>query len=83
MVYRELKDEISVLKGQERSSYNVYEKIDIRKKITEKSRALEKMKESFHEKRVALNSEGEREIAEFEKKFDINPFLVVNIVLKF
>jgi len=83
VVYRELKDEISVLKGQERSSYNVYEKIDIRKKITEKSRVLEKMKESFHEKRVALNSEGEREIAEFEKKFDINPFFVVNIVLKF
>lgn len=81
--YRELKDEIRILKGQERSSYNGYEKIDIRKKITEKSRALEKMKESFHEKRVALNSKGEQEIAEFEKKFDINPLLLVNIVLKF
>lgn len=57
--------------------------IDIRKKITEKSRALEKLQESFHEKGSGFKAEGEREIAEFEKQFDINPILLVNIVLKF
>ena len=57
--------------------------IDIRKKITEKSKALEKLQESFHEKGTGFKAEGEREIAEFEKQFDINPILLVNIVLKF
>ena len=75
--------EIEVLKEQERASDSFYEKIDIRKKITEKSKALEKLQESFHEKETGFKTEGEREIAEFEKQFDINPILLVNIVLKF
>ena len=32
---------------------------------------------------AGFKTEGEREIAEFEKQFDINPILLVNIVLKF
>ena len=75
--------EIGVLKEEERASENFYEKIDIRKKITEKSKALEKLQESFHEKGTSFKTEGEREIAEFEKQFDINPILLINIVLKF
>ena len=62
---------------------NFYEKIDIRKKITEKSKALEKFQESFHEKGTGFKTEGEREIEEFNRQFDINPILLVNIVLKF
>lgn len=81
--YQEMDSEIGVLKEQERASDNFYEKIDIRKKITEKSKALEKLQESFHEKGTGFKTEGEREIAEFDKQFDINPILLVNIVLKF
>ena len=81
--YQEMDVEIGVLKEEERASENFYEKIDIRKKITEKSKALEKLQESFHEKETSFKTEGEREIAEFEKQFDINPILLVNIVLKF
>lgn len=81
--YQEMDAEIGVMKEQERASDNFYEKIDIRKKITEKSKALEKLQESFHEKGTGFKTEGEREIAEFEKQFDINPILLVNIVLKF
>ena len=81
--YQEMDAEIGVLKEEERASENFYEKIDIRKKITEKSKALEKLQESFHEKETSFKTEGEREIAEFDKQFDINPILLVNIVLKF
>ena len=81
--YQEMDAEIGAMKEQERASDNFYEKIDIRKKIAEKSKALEKLQESFHEKGTGFKTEGEREIAEFEKQFDINPILLVNIVLKF
>ena len=81
--YQDMNAEIDVLREEERASDNFYEKIDIRKKITEKSKALEKLQESFHEKGTGFKAEGEREIAEFEKQFDINPILLVNIVLKF
>lgn len=81
--YQDMNAEISVLKEQEKQSDNFYEKIDIRKKINEKSKALEKLQESFHKKGDEFKAEGEREIAEFNKQFDINPVLLVNIVLKF
>ena len=81
--YQDIDAEISCLKEQERSSDNFYEKMDIRKKITEKSNALEKLQESFHKKGTEFRAEGEQEILEFEKQFDINPILLVNIVLKF
>lgn len=81
--YQEMDAEIRCLKEQERSSDNFYEKIDIRKKITEKSNALEKLQESFHKKGSDFKDEGDREILEFEKQFDINPILLINFVLKF
>lgn len=81
--YQEMDAEIRRLKEQESISDNFYEKIDIRKKITEKSKALEKFQESFHEKGTEFKIEGEREIEEFNRQFDINPILLVNIVLKF
>lgn len=81
--YQEMDAEISSLKDQERASDNFYEKLDIRKKIAEKSKALEKLETSFHEKGTGFKTEGEREIAEFNRQFDINPILLVNIVLKF
>lgn len=81
--YQEMDAEIRALKEQESASDNFYEKIDIRKKITEKSKALEKLQESFHEKGTGFKTEGEREIEAFNRQFDINPILLVNIVLKF
>ena len=81
--YQEMNAEIDVLKETERESSNFYEKMDIRKKINEKEKALIKFQESFHKKGIDYKNEGEREIAEFDKQFDINPILLVNIVLKF
>lgn len=81
--YQDINVEIKALKEEERAANNFYEKKDIRKKITEKSRSLEKLQESFHVKHAEFKAEGEREIKEFENQFDINPILLVNIVLKF
>lgn len=81
--YQDMNAEIEVMKEQERASDNFYEKMDIRKKIGEKEKALESLQESFHKKGSDFKTEGEQEIAEFNKQFDINPILLVNIVLKF
>lgn len=81
--YQEMDAEIELLKEQERASDNFYEKIDIRKKIDEKEKALEKYQESFHERGNGFKAAGEKEIQEFEKQFDINPIILVNIILKF
>ncbi|MBR2555023.1 MAG: DISARM system SNF2-like helicase DrmD [Aeriscardovia sp.] len=81
--YQDMNKEIEAMKEQERNSGNFYEKMDIRKKINEKAQNLEKLQESFHKKGSDFKAEGEQEIAEFNKQFDINPVLLVNIVLKF
>lgn len=81
--YQEMEAEIEAIREQEKASTNFYEKIDIRKKIAEKAKALEKLQSSFHEKGTEFKIEGDKEIAEFNKQFDITPVLVINIVLKF
>lgn len=83
VTYQDMNDEIEELKAQERASDNFYEKIDIRKKIDEKAKDLEKFQESFHARGSTFKAEGEKEIEAFNKQFDINPLLLVNIVLKF
>lgn len=83
VTYQDMEAEIGVMKEQERASDNFYEKIDIRKKIVEKSKALEEFQASFHEKSAEFRNESEQEIAEFDQQFDINPILWINIVLKF
>lgn len=81
--YQDMNAEIEAMKEQERASDNFFEKMDIRKKISEKAKALEQLQESFHKKGSDFKAEGEQEIAEFNRQFDINPILLVNIVLKF
>ena len=83
VTYQDMNDEIEELREKERASENFYEKIDIRKKIDEKAKALEKFQASFHERGSKFKTEGEKEIEAFNKQFDINPILLVNIVLKF
>ena len=80
---QDMNEEINALKFKERLSDNFHEKIDIRKEIKHKTNALEKFQASFHTKGTKFKEEGEREIKEFDKQFDIHPLLLVNIVLKF
>ena len=59
------------------------EKVDLRKKAEEKLKQVQKFQESFHKKVSAIQEEAKQEIAEFDKQFDIDPLLLINIVLKF
>jgi len=79
----EMNEEIKELFIQEFESRNALEKEDIRKKIAEKKRQADKVEKSLPKKKATLEKEAQREIDEFEKQFEINPILLVNIVLKF
>ena len=57
--------------------------MDIKKEAEKKKKQLDKLQESFHKKIAAIQADGEKAISEFNKQFDINPFLMVNVVLKF
>ena len=59
------------------------EKLDIKKKAEEKKKQLLKLQESFHQKVSQIHTDGETTIAEFNKQFEIRPFLVPKVVLKY
>lgn len=79
----DLKNKISELTQSAAQATEFQEKIEIRKKIDEIRRELEHFQEHFHEKVSEIQREAEREIAEFNKQFDITPILLVNVILKF
>ena len=79
----EMNSEITELNLKSAAAKDFLEKVDIRKKADEKRTQLQKFQESFHKKVSAIQEEAKKEIAEFDKQFDIIPFLLINIVLKF
>ena len=84
MEYQKMSAEVEALHNEERVSNNIYEKIDIRKKMKQKEKKLEEFHTSFHEQDSQFKAEGEREIAEFNKDLEIdNPILLISIILKF
>ncbi|PKV07442.1 hypothetical protein, partial [Bifidobacterium asteroides] len=84
MEYQKMSAEVEALHNEERVSNNIYEKIDIRKKMKQKEKKLEEFHTSFHEQDSQFKAESEREIAEFNKDLEIdNPILLISIILKF
>lgn len=84
MEYQKMSAEVEALHNEEQASNNIYEKIDIRKKMKQKEKKLEEFHTSFHEQDSQFKAEGEREIAEFNKDLEIdNPILLISIILKF
>lgn len=79
----EMLAEIEELRVQESVAKEFLKKVDIRKKIDGKLKQLQNFQESFHKKVSEIQSEAEKEVMEFNKQFEINPILLVNIVLKF
>lgn len=75
--------EIDELSSEEAVAKDFLEKIDIRKKIDEKKKHLQRFQESFHKKDSFIQEEAKKEIKNFDDQFNIAPILVVNIVLKF
>lgn len=83
MQIAELNAEIADLSVEEFSAKEFLRKVDIRKKIDEKVKQLQKLQGTFNQKVSSFLEEAEKEIAEFNHQFDIVPVLVVNVVLKF
>ena len=75
--------EMTELNLQSAAAKDFLEKVDIRKKADEKRKQLQKFQESFHKKVTAIQEDAANEIINFDKQFEINPFLLINIVLKF
>ena len=59
------------------------EKSDIRKKISAKKKNLEKLQTSYPKKLKKIHDDVQESINNFNHDVDINPILLVNIVLKF
>ena len=79
----DMQAEITALEEQEAAAKDFLEKVDIRKKITEKRKALIKFQSDFHKKVSAIQSSAWQETREFAESLEIKPLLLVNIVLKF
>lgn len=75
--------EIDELMARAAEAADFLKKVDIRKEADEKRKHLQKFQQAFHRKVSAIQEDGRREIETFNKQFDINPILLVNIVLKF
>ena len=79
----DMNDEIKELFTQEYLARDVLEKEDIRKKIAEKKKKADKFEEEIPVKLTELAENGKKTVQEFNSSFDINPILLINIVLKF
>ncbi len=79
----EMKTEIEALSVQAADTNEFLKKIDIRKKIEEKNKQFQKLQTTFYQKVTAIQVEAEREITKFNQQFNVQPILLVNVVLKF
>ncbi len=75
--------EIDLLTWEESMAKAFLQKVDIRKQIDEKKKQLRRMQDSFHDKVSDIHIEALKEIDSFNKQFNVNPILLVNIVLKY
>ena len=79
----EVNDQFRELNLQSAQAKAFLEKLDIKKKAEEKKKQLLKLQESFHQKVSQIHADGEAAILEFNKQFEIHPFLVPKVVLKY
>jgi len=79
----DMNSEIEELFVREFEAKDTLEKADIRKKIADKKKQADRIQKSIPKKVAAFESEAEQVIQEYDKQFDINPILLINIVLKF
>lgn len=79
----DLAAEIQELNRQSAAAQDFLEKLDIRKKADEKSKHLQRLQESFHQRVSAIQADAEAEIAAFNEGLEIAPILWISVVLKF
>ena len=83
MQISELKEDVQELLVEESMAVDSLQKADIRKKAAEKKKLLFRYESSLNRKTSKIRAEVAAETDAFNAQFDINPILLVNIVLKF
>lgn len=78
-----LSRDVEELLMQEMQARDSLQKSDILKKAGEVKKQLDRARNGFSKKVARIKADAEEDIAVFDKQFDINPILFVNIVLKF
>ncbi|WP_026653302.1 DISARM system SNF2-like helicase DrmD [Butyrivibrio proteoclasticus] len=79
----EMNADIEKLFLNESLARNSLEKKDIRKKIETKKKQIDKIQNSIPKKIEAFEKDASKTISSFNAQFDINPILLINVVLKF
>ena len=80
---QELNKEIETLFEREALARDPLEKADIFKEVVEKKKALDKFREGLSKKVSGIRTEAKKEIDDFNAGMEIEPLLLINIVLKF
>lgn len=79
----ESKKEVEDLIFAEMTASDSLEKKDIRKKTAEAKKRMDKLQREFPKRQNEIENEAKNEIDSFNRSQEINPILLVNIVLKF
>lgn len=79
----ELSTEVEDLLIQEMQAQDSLQKSDILRKVGTKKKQLDMAKKNQQYRIERFNKEAEEEICSFNQQFEINPILLVNVVLKF
>lgn len=79
----ESKKEVEDLISAEMMASDSLEKKDIRKKTAEAKKRMDKLQREFPKRQNEIEDEAKNEIDSFNRSQEINPILLVNIVLKF
>ena len=79
----DLSHDVEDLLMQETQARDTLQKADILKKVGEKKKQLDRARNGLQKRIAKIKEDAEADIAAFDQQFDINPILLVNIVLKF
>ena len=79
----EAKKEVEDLLFAEMMSSNTMEKKDIRKKLEDAKRKLDRLQNGIPKRTKEIHDEAQKEIDNFNLSQEIQPILLINIVLKF
>ena len=69
----EMNEAIEALADEAAAAKDFLQKVDIRKKVDEKRKQLQKLQTTFHQKVSSIQAEAAKEIETFNKQFDIQP----------
>lgn len=79
----EVANDVATLNNEASQAKEFLRKVDIKKEAEKKQKVLEQLQRTFHQKVSKIQLDGEKSIEDFNKQFDINPMMMVNVVLKF